>query len=189
MIRRPPRSTLFPYTTLFRSPSHNATCTRSLSSSRPRRWNDSTQCVSKRGANNDASPRPMSRSSARISSLGTTMGFLRRGPRSVAETNRAPTIRAGAARRVPNTRGISEVSKSEELHVSQRSELGPDGRRDVLSLRSPRLVARRGRGDAVGAAREEDPRGSDPAVQVGALTAEVQLLEHRAHSLLDRLLA
>src|SRR6266568_5868974 len=28
MIRRPPRSTLFPYTTLFRSPSSATTCTR-----------------------------------------------------------------------------------------------------------------------------------------------------------------
>src|SRR2546429_3698318 len=29
MIRRPPRSTLFPYTTLFRSPAHRATALRS----------------------------------------------------------------------------------------------------------------------------------------------------------------
>src|SRR2546422_7078603 len=28
MIRRPPRSTLFPYTTLFRSPAHGRTCWR-----------------------------------------------------------------------------------------------------------------------------------------------------------------
>src|SRR5690349_23894571 len=34
MIRRPPRSTLFPYTTLFRSRSHPFTCGRSC----PRTW-------------------------------------------------------------------------------------------------------------------------------------------------------
>src|SRR2546421_855249 len=42
MIRRPPRSTLFPYTTLFRSPRRRATrgSTASRGPRRPRRWCD-----------------------------------------------------------------------------------------------------------------------------------------------------
>ena len=40
MIRRPPRSTLFPYTTLFRSPStwRHPRCRQSMAQTRPRRW-------------------------------------------------------------------------------------------------------------------------------------------------------
>src|SRR3989442_15874628 len=40
MIRRPPRSTLFPYTTLFRSPScaRACTCRAALSRGRPNSW-------------------------------------------------------------------------------------------------------------------------------------------------------
>src|SRR5207253_11480326 len=39
MIRRPPRSTLFPYTTLFRSPARSARC-----ASRPSRWRAVRRC-------------------------------------------------------------------------------------------------------------------------------------------------
>src|SRR2546421_1933121 len=38
MIRRPPRSTLFPYTTLFRSPSANGSPIASLALTRARSW-------------------------------------------------------------------------------------------------------------------------------------------------------
>src|SRR5471030_3466660 len=37
MIRRPPRSTLFPYTTLFRSPPRDPPCARACSRNRPSR--------------------------------------------------------------------------------------------------------------------------------------------------------
>src|SRR5205823_9311031 len=42
MIRPPPRSTLFPYTTLFRSPPRQSTPRRR--SAPPRRWRRSSQC-------------------------------------------------------------------------------------------------------------------------------------------------
>src|SRR6266480_7253024 len=50
MIRRPPRSTLFPYTTLFRSHSTRATSTRSRSSPRcpPRAWGRCLRSCSRR---------------------------------------------------------------------------------------------------------------------------------------------
>src|SRR2546422_5478144 len=38
MIRRPPRSTLFPYTTLFRSIRHPAATARRAGNERPHRW-------------------------------------------------------------------------------------------------------------------------------------------------------
>src|SRR5215211_3320920 len=51
MIRRPPRSTLFPYTTLFRSPSRPASSARSRTPSRASRaWSraNTTTCRSRR---------------------------------------------------------------------------------------------------------------------------------------------
>src|SRR3712207_7002881 len=45
MIRRPPRSTLFPYTTLFRSPRRTAFATSASASRRNTTWHDaSTDC-------------------------------------------------------------------------------------------------------------------------------------------------
>src|SRR5437660_6852273 len=42
MIRRPPRSTLFPYTTLFRSSTCEKRATRRTTPPRPRRWRRAT---------------------------------------------------------------------------------------------------------------------------------------------------
>src|SRR2546426_7620956 len=52
MIRRPPRSTLFPYTTLFRSGSSTRPCMRSSRASRPRN-KQATQKEEKRMATRD----------------------------------------------------------------------------------------------------------------------------------------
>src|SRR5687767_4400573 len=54
MIRRPPRSTLFPYTTLFRSP---CTC-------RSSRWDRRSDPRSRRAARGGAGPRPLARRDA-----------------------------------------------------------------------------------------------------------------------------
>src|SRR5688572_31781484 len=45
MIRRPPRSTLFPYTTLFRSLRRDVHCTREHRASAPRRAADPPSCL------------------------------------------------------------------------------------------------------------------------------------------------
>src|SRR5256885_17253498 len=61
MIRRPPRSTLFPYTTLFRSPPMPACSTRSLPAT-PRR-------------NGPSSTRPRDRKSTRLNSSHLVISY------------------------------------------------------------------------------------------------------------------
>src|SRR2546430_11269215 len=72
MIRRPPRSTLFPYTTLFRSPSRNVCGTGPMRSIGRLPTNASTELVPRIKANaitGEAirTERPMSRAGARVS--------------------------------------------------------------------------------------------------------------------------
>src|SRR2546426_3225467 len=59
MIRRPPRSTLFPYTTLFRSPQARSAVRRRCSASTPPKSSASSDCP---GARSIVSPPPARRS-------------------------------------------------------------------------------------------------------------------------------
>src|SRR3989440_6419843 len=76
MIRRPPRSTLFPYTTLFRSPRTSSGCARASRSGSPRRrtyarspkpWSGSW-AASRSGSTRIAVPSTTDRKSTRLNS-------------------------------------------------------------------------------------------------------------------------
>src|SRR2546430_3566716 len=76
MIRRPPRSTLFPYTTLFRSPFHRQDC-RGSSLGRSRRAGGSAleRCAGKSQRVHGGSRRAEDRKSTRLNSSHSQISY------------------------------------------------------------------------------------------------------------------